>query len=85
MNWFYHAEGGGVNHFGAILLGVGRTTGGTRLKGVNNTAQGNALGIRGVRAQALKGRQRRSRATGVGGDRSGNCARCRPISRPFRA
>jgi hypothetical protein len=37
---------------------------GTRLKGVNTTAQGNALGISGKRAQALKGRHPPRKASG---------------------
>jgi hypothetical protein len=60
-------------------------SGEARLKGADNTAQGNALGIRAVRPQALKRRQSQFHTTGTSGEPVSNGARGRTTSRPFRA
>ena len=59
--------------------------GAARLKGVDNTAQGNALRIAASPAQALKGRHRRPRPNGNTPQEPATEVAKMSLSRPFRA
>jgi hypothetical protein len=76
-----HAKAEEYLHLARIYSDIGAT----RLKGVNNRARGNALGIRVARAQALKGRHSRSRSMRAARDMVRNWARRQGTSHPFRA